>query len=216
MALILIIDSIVQSNDGTTLTITDGTGLYDVTTNPNGWGTPNTALANIDGTTADLQLQINYTDSSLVQTVYDVIDYYTLNLAAPTTIADLVFSITSADLKVSGVAIGTATDKLPDGWYDIEYSISKDEVGGTGSFSSTISYKLCLGTVRNSIYTYYLSIPYHNILAIKSKLYTPNLLDLTYPVYLVSLFEGINANITESRKNHILEELNELERLITV
>lgn len=216
MALNLIIGTIVQSNDSTILTISDATGLYDVTTNPNGWGTPNTDLSDIDGSTSDLQLLITYTDSSLVTTEYDPIDFYDLNLAAPTSVEDLVFNITCAELKVSGNAIGTEEDELPDGWYDIVYSISKNEVGGTGTSSSTTGYKLCVRKVRNTIYNYFLSVPYHNILAIKSKLYTPNLLDLSYPIYLVSLYEGINSNITEGNKNHILGELNELERLINI
>jgi hypothetical protein len=105
---------------------------------------------------------------------------------------------------------------LPDGWYDITYTISKDEVGGTGSSSSTTTFKFMVGTIRNKIYSYFLSIPYHDILATKSKPYISNMQDLSYPVYLVSLFEGMNANITESRKNHILGELNELERLIII
>ena len=216
MALNLIIGTIVQSNDSTILTISDATGLYDVTTNPNGWGTPNTALADIDGTTTDLQIQITYTDSSLNVTEYDPIDFYTLNLVPPSSIEDIVFTITCAELKVSGNAIGTEEDELPDGWYDIVYSISYNEAGGIGTSSSTTGYKLCIRKVRNTIYNYFLSVPYHNILAIKSKLYTPNLLDLSYPIYLVSLYEGINSNITEGNKNHILGELNELERLINI
>jgi hypothetical protein len=102
MGLQLSLSSVVQSNDATTLTLTDGTGLYNVTTNPGGWTTPNTAFADIDGSTSDLGIQIIRTDSAGTIVIYDNIDYFDLYLVAPTSIDDLVFTITCNELKVSG------------------------------------------------------------------------------------------------------------------
>lgn len=55
MALVLDFN-IVQEEDGSFYTITDLTGVYDVTTNPTGWGAPNLDIASVTIATVDVQL----------------------------------------------------------------------------------------------------------------------------------------------------------------
>ena len=159
MALGLEIGTVKQSNDNKTLVITDGTGDYDVGTNPTGWGTPNTTFANVDGTTSDLTLQITITTSGGVETVYQAVDFFDHNGEAPASTSDIVFTLTCADLlDDASVPLGIAEDEFPDGWYDLSYSITKDLAGGAGDSDTDTGIKLISGQVRNKIYIEFLVI----------------------------------------------------------
>jgi hypothetical protein len=213
MALQLVIGDIIQSNDAKTLTVYDDTGAYDAVNNTTGWGSPNTAFADIDGSTSNLSLQITVTTSDGTVTIYDAIDFYDLTLESPSDLTDLIFVLTPENLVADGVAMGTSTDTFVDGWYDFVYTIDKNEVGGTGSTYTTSKYKLISGIVRNSIYEHFLSVPFHSILAMPTKAYIGNSHELIFPLYLASLYEGMGAFLTESKKAEVLEQLSMLENL---
>lgn len=218
MALGLEIGTIKQSNDNKTLYITDGTGVYNAGSNPTGWGTPNTQLSEIDGSTSALTLQITITTSDGTETEYTAVDFYTSNSnAAPATVDDIVFEITCADLiDNDGDALGTADDELPDGWYSFEYSIDHNLTSGLGDTDTDTDTKVIAGIVRNEIFTTLLSIPYHKVLAKESKVYSTKEIDLYFPLYVKALFESMLAYQTASRKNEILGQLELLENLLSL
>lgn len=212
MALNLNISSVTQSNDNTILRIIDGTGTYS-SENIGGWGAPNTALSTINGTTNSLTLTITITDSSGVETIYEPIDVYNYLGHTPSTIDDLVIDVTCDMLIESGgsTAIGTDEDELPDGWYNIEY---KAEIISTGVDIDSLNTQLLLdGVVRNKIYELLIYIPRTSYESNPNRIYTNNWEQLTFPIYVLSLFEAMLAYVTPARKNEILEMLNYIERL---
>ncbi len=215
MALQLITSLVTQSNDATLLTISDNTKAYHAVDNTSGWGGPNTNLSDIDGSTTSLIIQITVTTNDGVETVYDSIDFFTLNTTVPTTTEDLVFILTPANLISDGVAMGAVGDKFIDGWYEIVYSIDHDLASGAGVINTYVIQKLIAGDVRLKIYDKYLLYPYHSILAIQSKPYMSNIQELLFPAYLATLYEGMYANANVSSKNEVLKQLALLNNLIT-
>lgn len=212
MALNLNISSVTQSNDNTILRIIDGTGTYS-SENIGGWESPNTALSTINGTTNSLTITITITNSSGIETVYQPIDVYTYLGHTPISTEELVVDITCDMLIESGgsTAVGTNEDELPDGWYTIEY---KAEVISTGvSISSLSTYTFIRGAVRKKIYDLLIYIPRVSYESTPYRIYTNNWEQLTFPIYILSLYETMTAYITPARKNEILEMLNYIERL---
>ena len=122
MALELSLSS-AESNDNTTLTLTDNAGAYDLLTNDTGWGAPNLTVATI--TTLTLDVVITTADGT--ETTYDQIDLAT-DFAPLADRSDLVYPLTPALLLVSGTALGAATDELPDGLYDLTYIVDEGEI----------------------------------------------------------------------------------------
>lgn len=210
MALSLALDTISQSNDNTTLRLMDATGTYSVT-NTGGWGSPNVALSTIDGVTNALTFSITITTSDGTETVYDDIDVYEYLGATPTTVDDILVYVTPDLLISDGEALGEATDELPDGWYVITYSIADV---ATGTIASTIS-TTCLvdGKVRNDIYDLLRVLPSSVYISMPNRIYTNNWNELTFPLYVLSLFEAMTAYVNVARKNEILSTLNLIERL---
>ena len=216
MALQLIIGTITQSKDASTITVPDATGVYDADSNATGWGTPNTEVTELDGITTQLTLQITVTTSDGTETAYDAINFFQHNgFIAPTSVTDLVFVLNPSHLLSGGIAMGDEDDQFVDGWYVFTYTINHDEDLGGGSSYTTSTYKLIDGIVRGDIYNTFLNVPYHTILSFKNRLYTPNTHDIYFPLYLAALFEGMNANVDESRKAEVLGHLQTLEDLTT-
>lgn len=209
MALTLDMSTVVQSNDCRTLTFSDATGVYDVSDNPGGWGAPNAELSTIDGNTATLTLQITVTTSNGTETVYDAIDFYDYNgSTAPTIVDDLVFILTPDLLVSDGVAMGTDEDEFVDGWYEYTYSYTVGE--------STTSYdgiKIVDGNIRTSIYDCVYNIPDINTLD-KGDKYDPHWYEVTYPIYLWSIYQGMIINPYSGRKNKVLNTMYTLEQLL--
>lgn len=214
MALNLSFSSITQSNDNTILRLIDGTGVYS-SSNLGGWGAPNTALSTINGTTNALSITISITTSDGVETIYTPIDVYTYLGHTPLNTDDLLFYITAADLKVIGEssAIGTNEDALPDGWYSITYELTVISSGA--SISTHTEQVLIDGIVRNKLYDKLITIPRTTYESTPLRVYVNNWDELTYPLYVLSLFEAMIAYVTPSRKNEILDMLNLIERLIS-
>jgi len=142
MALELSLSS-AESNDNTTFTVTDDAGAYDAVTNLTGWGAPNLTVATI----TTLTLDIDITDAGGTTTTYDQIDLAT-DFGPLADRGDLVFAITSDLLLVSGVALGLVTDELPDGLYDLIYTV--DEGLGTEDIHTETA--LVYGVVKVLVY----------------------------------------------------------------
>jgi len=209
-----------QSNDATTLRIPDGTGDYDVSTNPTGWGTPNTdpsvitsfadAYAN-DGVC--LRIRITYTspEDPSTEIVYDYLDPYLL-FGPFTTSADLVFDITADILVTGGVGQGNSEDQLLDGWYKIEYFIL-DYVGGASSSANTDTTENLLdGIVRTTIYDNLRLVPYNY----DYQYYTRSNKEwatVVDPIYQYSLYRGMLSDLSIGRKTEILNTLELLTRI---
>jgi hypothetical protein len=214
MALNLNLATTIQSNDNTVIRIQDDTGDYSAL-NLSGWGAPNTALSTINGTTNALTLTVTYTDSSNITTVYEPIDVYDYLGHTPTDITDLVIYISSAMLIPNGgtEAVGEVTDELPDGWYSVEYSIS---VITTSVVLDSLSSDFIIdGKIRNKIYDMLRLIPKDVYTSTPYRVNVYNWGELTYPLYVLSLFEAMLAYITPARKSEVLEMMNLIQRLTT-
>ena len=210
MALTLSIDTITQSNDSTVLRVVDGAGIYNVTTNPTGWGTPNPEVTVIDGTTYHLYLDVVITTSNGTETTYDQIELFD-TFGPFTTVNDLVFDIDASMLISSSVAVGTAETALPDGWYSITYSFVDD--GSTYTNSTTTNQLIVDGVVRTLVYDKLRDIPYSSDWSIFNHNFK-EWYDILYPQYYNGLLNGMLAEVSAARKTAILDILETLERLL--
>lgn len=210
MALELSLSAPLQSNDQTTLRLTDDTGVYDAANNATGWGAPNTNLSDIDGSTTTLTITITITTSAGTSTTYDAIDAYTYIGGSPSTVNDLVFDVTPAILQESGTPLGAADDTLPDGWYDIDYTVSYNLAGGAGT-SDTYEVSIFIdGVVRTCVYDELRQLPtYYNCEEIN--LSHDDFIKYYNPIYNYSLFQSMIANLSTSNKEKVLNILATLE-----
>jgi hypothetical protein len=187
--------SVAEQGDNKLITITDTTG-----TGTGGWGySGNPAVGSIS--TGDLLLNIVVTTSDGTITSYQAIDTYVL--AGPfAAVADLVFPITCADLKVGGVAIGTDEDMVPDGIYEIEY-----EWTDTGPTQTTASV-LIDGIVKTSIYEMLRTIP------TKYECEDNHERDILDIVFIKGYYDAMIATAIVGRNEQVIEQLGVLERLV--
>ena len=216
MALSIQLGTNIQSNDATVLRIVDGTGLYNAVTNTGGWldesaSTPATQpkVSVIDGSTYHLQLDITITTSNGTETVYDTIELYT-EFGPFTDINDLIFDI-DASMLVSGTALGTDSDQLPDGWYDITYSFVDD--GSTYTDSTTTISIFIDGVVKQNIADKVRDIPYSSDWKIFSNDYK-EWYNIVNPMYLSGLHTGMISEVSDARKTEVLASLAVLESLV--
>jgi hypothetical protein len=105
--------TVTQSCDGKTLTFTETTGVYNVTTNPGGWGTPNKATTDCTSkkititTPEDEQYEIDNSDTRM---------------------SVLPSSSDTGIVIINGADIGeTSEDVIPDGVYIIDYECTMDD-----------------------------------------------------------------------------------------
>jgi len=201
MALQLQLSNPIMTNGSTLLLIRDNTGDGNL-----GWGSgSNPELINIDGSTLILTLDIKITKSNKEEIVVDSIDYYTYNNnTPPADLQDLVFSLSAADMEVNGTPIGNSDYKLPDGIYEIIYTLS-NSLGTIDTFEGLY---LIDNEIRGYIYTEISKIP-DNILAKASYKrdweYANKV--LSYYAYL----EGMNTNLTSTEKDRTLDQLKVLQ-----
>lgn len=209
MALNLTTPLITQSNDAVTIQVADTTGVYNVSTNLGGWGTPNPEVSILDGETYHLYLDITITTSTGTETVYDPIE-----LAAFGPFNDpgeLVFNITSDMLVDGSISLGTVLDTFPDGWYSFTLRFVDD--GATYTNSTTTTALIIDGVVSISVYDKLRDIPYSTDWKLFNHDYK-EWYDILYPMYYNGLLEGMNALEDVSRKNQIIDMLGTLERLL--
>ena len=158
-----------QSNDATTLTVTDAAGTYHAVDNDDGWETggatnpdPADIVISTDTTTASkyhLVLNVTVTNKYAVSTTYDEINLYDNNGGAFVDAGDLTWDLDPSDFAVSGVAMGLSTDKLDDGIYDITYTLRNN----TTPFAVVVTFneKIVIdGDVRIDVYNKLRRIPY--------------------------------------------------------
>lgn len=120
----------------TSLNLADASGVYDVNTNPTGWGAPNKAISDV----TSAELTITLPNGSIV--VVDIIGDLGIDFATATT-ADLVYNIPYSLLS--------GTDGLmPDGVYDIIYDITADSVDYTTT-ATVMTYYVVQESVYNRI-----------------------------------------------------------------
>ena len=145
-----------EQNDNKVVTFTDDKGTYDAGSNPNGWGAPNTAPADIvdAGGIHTLSLDITITEPDGTATVYDQIDLHA-EFGSFTDTGDLVYPIDATYLLVSSVALGVATDELPDGVWDVIYTLDEG-LGGEDIHTEKI---LIYGKVKVKVYDILRDIP---------------------------------------------------------
>jgi len=154
-----------QSNDAKTLTVTDNAGTYNNPDNLTGWGAPNEDPADIvvatDVATASsyhLFFQATVTNKYNVTTIYEDIDLFAKNAGAFVDASDLTWDLDASDFELSGVAMGTSSELLDDGVYDITYTL-KDN---TTPFAvvATLNEKIIVdGDVRIDVYNKLRNIP---------------------------------------------------------
>lgn len=183
-----------ERNDNCLLTFTDTTA---------NWGTGgNIAVTDVTA----LTLTIVITTSDNVATTYDQINLVTLfgDGVAPefNTQANMVFAINATMLKVSNVAMGTATTELPDGLWDITYVVNTT----AGTFNEDI---LVDGRVRVSVYELIRTLPtIYNCQDCKSK----TVLDA---LYCYGLLNVLQSNAYVAKTEELISLLYTLERLVT-
>ena len=206
MALSSLALSFVESNDNKSLIITDTTGTDGSTD----WGVGgNVSYTAIDGSAATygLELDIEITTSDGTVTAYDTIDLFT-TFGAMTTYDDMVFTIDCTLLKVSAIAIGDATDELPDGTWDITYTLINVATPANNVVYNEVV--LIYGVVKNAVY--------EKLQAIISKYDNAEWLDdhvTREAMFAYSYLIAIEASAVIAKEEELLNSLSVLERLIT-
>ena len=202
--------SFVESNDNKSLIISDITGTEDSTDWSQGLvgGVP-ISYSNIDGSSANygLELDIEITTSDGTVTVYDTIDLFT-EFGTFATMDDMVFTIDCTLLKVSTIAIGDATDELPDGTWDITYTLIDVNTPANNVVYNNVI--LIYGVVKNEVY--------EKLRSIISKYDNAEWLDdhaTREAMFAYSYLIAIEASAVVAKEEELLNSLSVLERLIT-
>lgn len=218
MALSLKLENIVQSNDATVIRAIDTTGLYDEVTNPGGWlresdSTPATQpkVSVINGTTINLYLDVTITTSNGTETTYDQIDLYDEFGPFEDSVNSLSFDLDPSQLVSGSQALGNAGDQFPDGWYSLTYSF----VDSTATYAnSSVTVELVIdGKIRQLVYNKLRDIPYSTSWTLFNHDFK-EWYDILYPMYYQGLHTGMLAEVSNARKNEILDMMATLERLL--
>lgn len=125
----------------TSINLTDNTGDYNVSTNPTGWGAPNTALSAV-------QYAHLYVDGPTTVDI-DIISDLGITFDGSTVIEDLVYN-----LPYSLLYPGQTDTLIPDGVWTIEYRISTDSdwVEGAGTNSSITVTVMTYYEIQSDVY----------------------------------------------------------------
>lgn len=189
MAVVLALDY-TERNDNKLITLTD------IST---GWSTP----AGVDITTLTVQINITVSDGTF--TTYDTIDLVTENsISAGTTQDELVFNLDATDLKVSGSAIGSSSDTLPDGIWEFNYVLNN----GLLTATTLQEWVFMEGNVRNSVYEAMRTIP---ILYMCNECKSKQIMDA---IFAYGYLNSIRAGGYVAKTEELLDQLYVLERLL--
>ena len=183
--------SYVERNDNKILTLTDTS---------EDWGTPT-----IPGITT-LTLDVEITTSDNTTNTYDQIDLLT-EFGAFADQDDMVFAIDASMLvdSVSGVALGTAADVLPDGIYKFTYILDDD----LATDSELEEYVLLEGNVRNDVYEALRAIPVlYTCAECKSK-------EIMDAIFAYGYLNSIRAGGYVAKTEELISQLYVLERLLS-
>jgi len=178
----------VERNDNKLITLTDDS---------TDWGTP--TVAGITTLTLDLTI----TTSDGVATEYDQIDLVA-EFGPLALEADLVFPLDATYIQEDGVAIGTASDVLPDGIYEFTYTL--DDTLPTDSELN--EHVLIEGIVRNGVYDALRTIPVlYNCEECKSK-------EIMDAIFAYGYLNSMRAGGYVAKSEELLSQLYVLERLL--
>ena len=203
-----------QQSDAKALRFNDST-----TEDGNGWNALNILVPAIDGewdnvaTTYGLCLEIDITTSSGVTTSYDTIDLYEEFSGPWLTPADLIFDINCTHLQESGVAMGLATDTLPDGVWNCTYYVY--DVGAVGYYVAELEENILVdGVVRNKVYDQIREVPdVYDARQPSGFRYSRDFADVLDALLKWSLFKGMLATVSDATQTEVLEILGTLENL---
>ena len=178
----------VERNDNKLITLTDDS---------TDWGTP--TVAGITTLTLDLTI----TTSDGVATEYDQIDLVA-EFGPLALEADLVFPLDATYIQEDGVAIGTASDELPDGIYEFTYILDD----GLATDSELNEHVLIEGIVRNGVYDALRTIPVlYNCEECKSK-------EIMDAIFAYGYLNSMRAGGYVAKSEELLSQLYVLERLL--
>jgi len=178
----------VERNDNKLITLTDDS---------TDWGTP--TVAGITTLTLDLTI----TTSDGVATEYDQIDLVA-EFGPLALEADLVFPLDATYIQEDGVAIGTASDELPDGIYEFTYILDD----GLATDSELNEHVLIEGIVRNGVYDALRTIPVlYNCNECKSK-------EIMDAIFAYGYLNSMRAGGYVAKSEELLSQLYVLERLL--
>lgn len=193
-----------ERNDSKVITITD------IST---GWGTDTdpsyTVIKAFNDVSAIYSLILTVTINSVSgTTVYDPIDLYTINNTPFATQADMVFPINASILKVSSQSIGDSNTLLPDGIWDISYTLKKKVSSvWTDYLTKTVSV-LVYGQVQKQVYDKLRLVPeYYDSKKTTQRNIQESLLYYTF-------LQSIEKNAYIAKKEQLLEMLETLQRLL--
>jgi len=209
-----------QSNDATILQLTDDTGIYDVVTNPTGWGAPNPVVTDIVASTDvtpnkyHLLLDVSVTDSSSTTIVYDQINLYDHDSTGPfADVGDLIWEFDAADFVFSGTPMGTDEDELTNGIYELTYTLVDADDHDTiqNEFIESI---LIDGDVRIKVYNSLRNISeYYDDIEETEITTTKEFSNILNTLFKYGLFRGMLANVSNATKSEVINILGSLEVL---
>lgn len=186
-----------QSNDAKILSLSDNSTTW-VTGSP---VIPFPDYAN-NNYSIGIQIDIREPDTT---TVCDEITY-----PGPyTSMAEMVYEITCANLAVSSVAIGTADDMLPDGLYDVTYVL---RLSGVIQYTYTTTL-VVLGQIKIDIANDFADVP-NNWTRKELSLLSDEILVLVNPLYKESNYEAIISNPYQADETKMLNIIDFLTSLI--
>jgi hypothetical protein len=182
-----------ERNDNKLLTLTDTTADYSSGGN----------IAVTDITAAKLDITITKSDGVAVD--YDQIDLVAEfgDGSAPefNNQAAMVFPLDATMIKLSGIALGTTDDELPDGIWEFTYTVNT---------TNTLNEEILLdGKVQNAVYELLRTIP---TMYDCDDCHEKETLDI---MFMKAYLDAIRASAVVSRNDSIINQLYTLERLIT-
>jgi len=210
-----------EANDAATLQLSDVTGETALTDWTVGG---NISYDDIDGVvgagTYNLTLDIDITTSDGTTTSYDTIDMYDIFLSALgpayTYPDDFVFELNSTHLLETGVAIGTATDELPDGIYEFTYTILDQATGLPDDTIAPVLVESVLidGQVRIKVYDALREIGVkYDCVGMEIPVDCTIWADMMDAIFKYTLFYNMISNVSEATESDVLTMLTTLENL---
>lgn len=195
--------SYTQRNDNTALILKDDTGTDDSTD----WGVGgNVNYTDLDGSTYDLLLDITITTSDETSTTYDQIDLYD-EFGSFSNYEDLEFTITADMLKESGSSSFSSGDELPDGVWEITYTVTN---AGAALADVTLNQSILIdGVVRNDVYDMLRQIPH--VYELQGD---PDIRDVREAMFAYSYLKGMQSSAYISDSEELLTQLNTLENIL--
>ena len=184
-----------QSNDAKLLTFTDASATW----------VSQEALPTPGSNYLTLDITLKLPDETIV---CDTITY-----PGPyTQTSQLVFEINCSDLLDNGAAIGTADDKLPDGIYEVTYSLFSPTDPATllNSYTTTI---IILGQIEIDKANDFTDVP-HNWSRKELSLQSDEVLALILPLQKEAYYQAMRAEPYETRETAILNIIDTLTALI--